>query len=83
MTPAERIIVEAFGFIVIDLPPLGALAYALKKSRKERREAELRMWRRIAANLGFLAVAAQTGVLLSIWIWPEFTRMPLLSNWAH
>jgi hypothetical protein len=82
MTPVQRVLVAAFGFILIEMPPLGAFAYALLRWRIEARKPGLSMLRKVAAYLGFLGVATQGGLLLSVWIWPQLSRMPLLGDWA-
>jgi hypothetical protein len=72
-----------YAFVVIFLIPSGTFAYALIEWRRELQKAAVPFWRRIAANLGFIAVAAQGAVLLSVSIWPQLSRMPLLSQWAR
>ena len=73
MSPAQRILVGAFGFILIEMPPLGAFVYVLMNWRVEARKPGLSIFRKTAGYLGFLAVGMQAGLLLSIWIWPQLS----------
>ena len=82
MTQTVRILEGVSGFIVIEGPPLAAFVYALVKWRSEPSKAELSAWRRITANLGYLAVGTQATLLLSVFVWPQLSRFPLLSQWA-
>ena len=82
MTAPPQIIVEAYAFVVFNMIPLGGFAYSLKRWRREDRKAELPMWRRAAANVGFFAVGAQIALLLAFWIWPRISR-DLIGNWAR
>jgi hypothetical protein len=54
-------------FVVVTLIAFGALAFAWKNWRAEPGKVELPAWRRAAANLGFLAVAAQAALFIASW----------------
>jgi hypothetical protein len=83
MVSLSPLIIRVYTFIAINLPLLGAFAFALVKWRGDIRNSDLPMWRKWTTNIGFVAVAIQGGLYLAVWIWPQLTRGSLLGRWAH
>jgi hypothetical protein len=82
MTAPPQIIVQVYAFVALNIIPLGGFAYSLKKWHGEVSKAELPMWRRAAANIGFFTVGVQIGLLLLFWVWPRISR-DLIGDWAR
>ena|SRR5208337_5078411 len=75
---------EAVLFVAMIVSAFGGFAYALQKWPDQRRKGGLSLWRRIAANAGFLAVAAQALFFVAFWVWPHIGRdYVLFRQWAR
>src|SRR5271157_2591094 len=73
---------DAVLFVAMVVGAFGSLVYAWKKWLWEPQKSELPAWRRVVANLGFIAVAAQA-VLFAL-SWTRIGRDSVLfGQWAR
>jgi hypothetical protein len=82
MTEFPGILGAAILSVLLVLAAFGSLGYAWIKWRGEVNRLELSGWRRAAANLGFLAVAAQAALFIAFW-GPIGRDYVLFREWAR
>lgn len=82
MTEFPHILRAAIVFVLLVLVAFGGLGFAWMRWRTETRKAELSRWRRTAANIGFLGVAAQAALFIAFW-GPIGRDYALFADWAR